>query len=117
MMKTLSILLAVGLLGIGTPFAEQIEENWQPYVIYKPDPTIPAVAIRKGWGGTVRAILTINPKTGLVDEVKVVRHSGHPTLDAELVMTLFQWKFRPGTISKTMITYQVGIGGRARDLH
>jgi TonB family protein len=39
--------------------------------------------------------LKINAKTGLVDEVKVVRHTGYPTLDAEAVMTLFKWKFAP----------------------
>lgn len=109
--------LAILLSAVGTGSAEQIEENWQPYVIYKPDPSIPAVAIRKGWGGTIRAQLTINPKTGLVEEVKVVRHTGYPTLDAEMVMTLFKWKFRPGTLSKTIVTYHLGIGGRARDLH
>ncbi len=110
-------ILTAAVLCLPTTRAEQIEENWQPYVIYKPDPVIPAVAIRKGWGGTIRVLLTINPKNGLVDEVKVLRHSGHQTLDAEMVMTFFKWKFRPGTVTKVGVNYQVGITGRARSLH
>jgi outer membrane biosynthesis protein TonB len=61
--------------------------------------------------------LTINPKSGLVEEVKVVRHTGYKVLDAEMVMTLFKWKFRPGTIARATITTQIGITGRARSLH
>lgn len=114
----LTILAAVAFLaGVRWTKAEQIEENWQPYVVYKPDPVIPAVALRKGWGGKMRVLLTINPKNGIVDEVKVLRHSGHQVLDAEMVMTFFKWRFRPGTISKVGVTYAVGIGGRARSLH
>ncbi|MEY2545999.1 MAG: Gram-negative bacterial TonB protein C-terminal [Verrucomicrobiota bacterium] len=119
MKKCLTAFLAMLALcsGISGAKGEQIEENWQPFVIYKPDPFIPMVALRKGWGGTIRCQLTINPKSGLVDEVKVVRHTGYKTLDAEMVMTFFKWKFRPGTITKATITYEVGIGGRARSLH
>jgi TonB family protein len=115
-LATLIIVLGV-TFGVPLAIAEQIEENWQPYVIYKPDPVIPAVALRKGWGGTMRLLLTINPKNGVVDEVKVLRHSGHRTLDAEVVMTMFKWRFRPGTVTKIGITYQVGVAGRARSLH
>lgn len=104
-------------LTIGSVAAEQIEDNWQPYVIYKPDPFIPMVAVRKGWGGKIRCHVTINQKTGLVDEVKVTRHTGYPTLDAEMVMTLFKWKFKPGTIKEANINYQLGVLGRAHDLH
>jgi TonB family protein len=115
----LTIVLGLLLISLSpTPgIAEQIEENWQPYVIYKPDPFLPAVALRKGWGGTIRCLLTINPKSGLVDEVKVVRHTGYKSLDAETVMTLFKWKFRPGTITKTVVTYELGVTNRARSLH
>jgi outer membrane biosynthesis protein TonB len=97
--------------------SEQIEENFQPYVTYKPDPVMPAVALRQGWHGHITCVLTINPKSGLVDEVKVVRHTGNPKLDAILVMCFFSWKFRPGTITRTKINYSVGSLGRGADYH
>jgi TonB family protein len=112
----LAIFVSLQLWSLWT-WAEQIEDNWQPYVTYKPDPVIPMVALRKGWGGKIRCLLTINPKTGLVDEVKVVRHTGYPKLDAEAVMTFFRWKFRPGTISHANVTYELGVYGRGRNLH
>jgi TonB family protein len=116
----LRIILAVLFcvqLGSLSSSAEQIEENLQPYVIYKPDPYISPVAIRRGWGGKITCELKINAKTGLVDEVKVVRHTGYPTLDAEAVMTLFKWKFRPNTITHGKVTYELGVLGRGRILH
>lgn len=98
-------------------FAEQIQENWKPYVLSTVDPFIPAVALRQGWGGKIVCQLTINPKNGIVDEVKVVRHTPYPRLDAEAVMALFKWKFRPGTLTHTTISYRLGVLGRARDYH
>jgi len=83
------ITLLTSAFGLLSAKGEQIETNWQPYVLYKPDPFMPAVALRKGWGGIMRVHLTINPKTGQVDEVKVLRHTGYPTLDAEMVLTFF----------------------------
>ena len=97
--------------------AEQIDENWKPYVVSTAEPFYSAVALRKGWGGKVACVLTINPKNGVVEEVKVVRHTGHPTLDAEAVMALFKWRFRPGTITHTKVTYEFGVLGRGHDYH
>ena len=97
--------------------AEQILDNWKPYVISAPDPFYSAVALRKGWGGRIVCMLTINSKNGVVEEVKVVRHTGHPTLDAEAVMALFKWRFRPGTITHTQVTCEFGVLGRGHDYH
>ena len=113
----LILLLLVALPDLVSVRAEQIETNWQPYVTFKPDPFIPMVALRKGWGGKIMCHVTINSKTGLVDEVKVIRHTGYPALDAEMVMTLFKWRFKSGTINQANISYRLGVAGRARDLH
>jgi hypothetical protein len=92
------------------------DEEWARYCIYHPEPVIPMVALRKGWGGQIGCVLKINPKTGVVDEVSVVRHTHFPQLDAIMVMTLFKWRFRPG-ISRTTINYELGVYGRSRDYH
>jgi hypothetical protein len=44
--------------------------------------------------------MTINQKTGTVDEVGVVLRSGVKQFDASAVMIFFQWKFKPGTIKQ-----------------
>jgi len=44
--------------------------------------------------------MSINQKTGDVDEVGVVLRSGNKRLDAAAVMTFFKWKFKPGTIKQ-----------------
>jgi outer membrane biosynthesis protein TonB len=116
-LRTIAVVLCCAQVAAVSLRAEQIEENFQPYVISKPDPVMPMVAVRQGWHGHIVCVLTINPKNGIVDEVKVVRHTGNPKLDAIMVMTFFNWRFRPGTISKTKIQYDIGTLGRGRDLH
>jgi TonB family protein len=44
--------------------------------------------------------ITINQKTGTVDEVGVLLRTGAKQFDAAAVMTFFQWKFKPGAIKQ-----------------
>ena len=104
-------------LSLFSASAQQNEADYKKYVIYNPEPVIPTVVLRNGWGGHIVCVLTINPKNGAVDQVKVVRHTGHAKLDAIMVLTLFSWKFRPGTITHIKVGYTLGIYGRGRDLH
>ena len=105
------------LSGTGYTAPKIDQDDYARYIISKPEPVIPMVALRKGWGGHVVCLLTINPKNGVVDEVKVVRHTHYPKLDAIMVMTLFNWRFRPGTITQARISYELGVYGRSRDYH
>jgi len=100
-----------------TASGQEKEDDYKKYVIYDPEPVIPAVVLRNGWGGHIICVLKINPKNGLVDEVKVIRHTGHSKLDAIMVLTLFSWKFRPGTITHTTVSYTLGVYGRAHSIH
>jgi hypothetical protein len=43
--------------------------------------------------------MTINQKTGTVDEVGVLLRAGRE-LDAAAIMTFFKWKFKPGAIKQ-----------------
>src|SRR4051812_17818205 len=92
-------------------------EYGDPNLIYAPDPVVPQVAIRKGWGGRGVYHLKINPSNGTVEEVKVLKRVGYPVLDAEMVMTLFKWRFKPHTITSFTIPCEIGIYGRSRDYH
>lgn len=49
-----------------------------------------------------------NTKTGLADEVKVLRSTGYRELDASAVMTLFKWKFQPGTVDHCLAIDSLG---------
>jgi hypothetical protein len=44
--------------------------------------------------------MKINPQTGLVDEVGVLNGCKDRRLDANAVMGLFTWKFKPGTVQR-----------------
>jgi TonB family protein len=119
-MKTsLRILLAFLLFQFGSnpSPAEQIQTNWQPYVVSAPEPVIPQVCLRLGQGGLGVFVLTIDPRNGIVTEVKVVKHTGYHRLDAAAVMALFNWRFRPGTITQARIAYHMGVTGIIRGYH
>ncbi len=88
-----------------------------PNLIFAPEPVIPPVALRKGWGGKGIYRLKINPRNGTVDEVKVLKRTGYQVLDAEMVMTLFKWRFKPNTFTSYTLSYEIGILGRARTYH
>ena len=57
-----------------------------------------------GGTGTVRDTgvyrLTINPRTGMVDEVGVLKRCWEKRLDAAAVWAFLQWKFKPGAIKQ-----------------
>ena len=44
--------------------------------------------------------LKINAKTGAVDEVSVMKRAPQPALNAAMVLALFKWKFKPGSIKE-----------------
>lgn len=114
----LAIILCLELTSVRLPAARQTtDEEWNRYCIAHPEPVIPMVALRKGWGGHIVCVLKINPKDGVVDEVSVVRHTHFPTLDAIMVMTFFKWRFRPGAVKQLTIGYDLGVYGRSRDYH
>jgi hypothetical protein len=113
------VLSAILFVGFGSfpALAEQIEENFQPYVVYKPDPQIPLIGLRQNWHGLVICELTINKNTGVVDEVKVTQQTVFPRLNADVVMTLFKWKFKPHSIGRARIKYHFGVIGTGRIVH
>lgn len=44
--------------------------------------------------------MKINPQAGTVAEVGVMKRSNQGLLDAAVVMELFKWKFKPGTLKQ-----------------
>jgi hypothetical protein len=78
-----------------------IPEKYKGIILYAPEPEIPAIGYSNNMvAGTGVYRLSINQKTGLVDEVKVVRTLGWQRIDGSAIWALFQWKFRPRTIKQ-----------------
>ena len=94
----------------------RIPPEYKKDTLSAPDPEYPIKAQHLGYQGQGIYRLMINPKTGIVDEVKVMKTTGHRELDANAIMTLFNWKFRPGINHRDLlVVFQ--LTGWARSLH
>jgi TonB family protein len=120
-MKTpFRILLILLFLAVLTPcFATdivRIPPQYKKDTLSAPDPEYPMKAQHLGYQGQGIYRLVINDKTGIVDEVKVVKTAGHRELDASAIMTLFNWKFRPGVNHRDLLIV-FELTGWVRGLH
>ena len=88
-----------------------------PGLIKKVDPEYPSGFITHGAKGKGRFRLTINAKTGQVDEVKIVQSTGMQDLNKLDVKALLQWQFRPGTASPVEVPVEFYLSGVSRILH
>src|SRR4030095_812167 len=120
-MKTsLRILLMLLVFAALTPcFATdivRIPPQYKKDTIAAPDPEYPIKAQHLGYQGQGLYRLIINEKTGVVDEVKVMKSTGHRELDANAGMTLLNGKFRPGVNHRDLlVVFQ--LTGWSRGLH
>jgi TonB family protein len=86
-------------------------------LVKKVDPEYPMAFVIHGAKGRGRFRLTINPKSGLVDEVKIVQSTGYQDLNKLAVKGLLQWQFQPGTHSPVEVPVEFAIQGGNRILH
>src|SRR5262249_40229876 len=97
----------------------------EPYVttgspaglIKKVEPEYPMGFVIHGAKGRGRFRLTINPKSGLVDEVKILQSTGYQDLNKLAVKALLQWQFQPGTYNPVEVPVEFVIQGGNRILH
>src|SRR5690242_3745066 len=120
-MKTpLRILSALLFLAILAPcYATdivRIPAQYKKDTLAAPDPEYPIKAQHLGYQGQGIYRLMINDKTGIVDEVKVMKTAGHRELDASAIMTCFNWKFRPGVNHRDILVV-FSLTGWTRGLH
>ena len=121
MKRPLGILLTLVIFALLTPcFATdivRIPAEYKKDTLSAPDPEYPIKAQHLGYQGQGIYRLAVNDKTGVADEVKVLRTTGHRELDASAVMTLFQWKFRPGAVKQRDVLVVFHLTGWVRGLH
>ena len=63
-------------------------------------PEFPPKLRSYGWNGKGRFLLKVNPKTGDVDEVKVLKRTGQVLFDEFSANAFFQWKFQSGAVAQ-----------------
>src|SRR5437870_10800694 len=109
----------------GLPFTQAQRHGVEPLVttgappglIKKIEPEYPIGFVTHGAKGRGRFRLTVNSKSGLVDEVKILQSTGYPDLNKLAVKALLQWEFKPGTASLVEVPVEFDIRGGNRILH
>ena len=86
-------------------------------LVKKIEPEYPIGFVIHGAKGRGRFRLTINSRSGLVDEVKIVQSTGYQDLNKLAVKALLQWQFKPGTASPVEVPVEFEIQGGNRILH
>lgn len=114
------IALQAGLLSTNAQtrgLEAQVKTGTPPGLIKKIEPEYPSGFVLHGAEGNGRFRLTINPKSGLVDEVKILKSTGYQDLNKLAAKTLLQWQFQPGTRGPVEVPVEFYIHGGNRVLH
>jgi TonB family protein len=116
-----TILVVLGALSIALPLPcrawNDMPTDLKKILLYGPEPEYPNALAYKGIGGEGKSRLTIDPKTGQVREVKVLRSTGFTILNELAAKAFLQWRFRPGVTTGETITYDFHVIGYGRNLH
>jgi len=86
-------------------------------LVKKIEPEYPMGYVIHGAKGRGVYRLTINSKSGLVDQVKIVQSTGYKELNELAAKALLQWQFKPGTPSPVEVPVEFAIQGGNRILH
>jgi TonB family protein len=107
------IVLALALVGFANgvrsaepAFKQEPAENLGSYLVKAPLPNYPVVAgtLHKKGDGWFR--LTIDPATGAVTDVKLLKSTGVKILDDSAAVAFLQWKIKPHTIDHIILPWR-----------
>ena len=112
--------LSVALLSgeLSTPCLAGVysRPTW-PDLIKWVDPEYPPALWRSNITGSGSFLLKVDPKTGEVAEVKVLKSTGHSILNELAAKAFLQCRFRPGGRTQATVTWNFSHRGYARSLH
>ncbi len=77
----------------------------------------PAKFAPYAWSGRGLFLLKVNPKTGDVEEVKVLKTTSHVLLNEMAAKAFFQWKSQPGGATQVQVPCEFYAHGFSRDPH
>jgi TonB family protein len=95
----------------------QVHTGTPPGLIKKVEPEYPPGVVLHMAEGRGVFRLTIDPKSGEVDEVKIVKSCGYKTLNELAAKAFFQWRFQPGSRSPVEVPVEFYVHGGNRILH
>jgi TonB family protein len=119
----IAIVSVTALAGLSSALAQRhgvepiVTTGSPPGLVKKIEPEYPMGFVIHGAKGRGRFRLTINAKSGLVDEVKIVQSTGFQDLNKLACKALLQWQFQPGTRSPVEVPVEFAIQGGNRILH
>src|SRR5436305_1461163 len=94
----------------------RIPAQYKKDTINAPNPEYPIKSQHLGYQGQGIYRLIVNTKTGVADEVKVLKTTGHRELDASAVLAFMKWKFKPGINHRDVLVI-FHMTGWTRGLH
>ena len=83
---------------------------------YHPSPDWWAQA-RAGQHGRVVCRMTIDPHSGEVTEVTLLRKTRFARLNAAVVLTALKWRFQPHTVTQVTVPFQLDLYGYYKELY
>jgi TonB family protein len=95
----------------------QVTTGTPPGLIKKVEPEYPPGFVVHLAEGKGLFRLTINPKSGEVDEVKIVKSCGYKELNELAAKALLQWRFQAGTRGPVQVPVDFYVHGANRVLH
>ena len=95
----------------------QVHTGTPPGLIKRVEPEYPPDVVLRHVSGTGLFRLTINPRSGEVDEVKIVKSCGYKILNELAAKALLQWRFQPGTRGPVEVPVDFYVHGGGRILH
>jgi TonB family protein len=95
----------------------QVQTGTPPGLIKKVEPEYPPDVVMRHADGGGLFRLTINPRSGEVDEVKIVKSCGYKILNELAAKALLQWRFQPGSRGPVEVPVDFYVHGGSRRLH
>jgi TonB family protein len=69
-----------------------------PQAIYSPQPVYRSEWAKQGLTGKGVVLVTIDPKTGMVTETRMLQSTGSKLLDGAALEAYSKWRFKPGSV-------------------
>jgi TonB family protein len=100
---TLTTVCFAGALQSAEPTFKQEPDDLRPYFVKKPLPTYPQAAFTWHRQGSGWFRLNIDPATGKITSVKVLKSTGVKILDDSAAVAFMQWRAKPHLIDHAIL--------------